>query len=61
MMDESDELLKEIWDHWKPYNRAKNDKWRSYVVSQAEATLLDSDSDCITLANSENGIYLQLY
>lgn len=54
-----DEFLKEIWDNWKPYNRAENDKWRSYVINRSEAALLESDSDCITLVNSEQGIYIQ--
>lgn len=58
-MDERDEFLKEIWEHWKPYNRADNDKWRSYVVSQNEAALLESESDCITLVKNDNGIYVQ--
>lgn len=58
-MDERETFLQEMWNHWKPYNRADNDKWRSYIVSQNEASLLDTEADCITLVKSDEGIYIQ--
>lgn len=54
-MDERDELMLEMWSKWKPYNRADNDKWRSYVVSQNEAALLETEADCVTIVKSEQG------
>jgi hypothetical protein len=58
-MDERDELLKDIWENWKPYNKADNGKWRSYVVSQNEASLLETEADCVTIVQGERGLYVQ--
>jgi hypothetical protein len=58
-MDERDELLNDMWKNWKPYNKADNDKWRSYVVSQNEASLLETEADCITIVQGADGLYVQ--
>lgn len=50
-----DELMLEMWTKWKPYNRADNDKWRSYVISQNEAALLETEADCVTIVKSDQG------
>ena len=57
-MDEKEELMQKMWEQWKPYNQAENGKWRSYVVSSNEATLLETEADCVTLVKSDNGIYV---
>jgi len=49
-----DEVMQEIWDHWKPYHESGNT--RSYV---ADSTL-DTDEECIHLAKSANGQIYQL-
>jgi hypothetical protein len=58
-MDECEVLLTDIWQNWKPYNRASNDKWRSYIIGNSEADLLGTDEDCVTLVNSNSGLYVQ--
>lgn len=59
-MDEQEQLLEEMWTKWKPYNRAEDDRWRSYIVSSNEATLLETEADCVTICKSAEGtIYLQ--
>lgn len=58
-MDEREVLLTDIWQNWKPYNRASNDKWRSYIIGNSEANLLETDEDCVTLVNSNSGLYVQ--
>jgi len=58
-MDERDELLQQMWQQWKPYNKASNDKWRSYIIGKAEANLLDTDENCVTLVNSNSGLYVE--
>ena len=58
-MDEREELLKDMWENWKPYNRANNDKWRSYVVNTQEADVLETESDCVTIVNGEQGLYVE--
>jgi hypothetical protein len=57
-MDEREELLTDIWNTWKPYNRAENDKWRSYIIGSMEADLLDTEEDCVTIVQGNNGIYV---
>jgi hypothetical protein len=58
MPDERDELLQEMWDKWKPYNEGQGGKWRSYVVSSNEASLLETEADCVTVVKSERGLYV---
>lgn len=57
-MDEREELLQQMWDTWKPYNTGAGGKWRSYVVSQNEATLLETEADCVTVVKGESGLYV---
>ena len=58
-MDELEELLIDMWSNYKPYNRAANDTWRSYIIGNSEAVLLETDENCITICNGTNGIYMQ--
>lgn len=54
-MDEKEELLQQMWNEWKPYNTATTGKWRQYVVSSNEATLLETEADCVMLVKAEDG------
>ena len=56
---DKDELLLEIWTKYKPYNRASNDKWRSYVVNSIEADTLEVESTCVTIVNGNTGLYCE--
>jgi hypothetical protein len=56
-MDEREQLLLDIWTSYKPYNRAADDKWRSYVVSSIEADTLEAEDTCVTIFNGVNGLY----
>jgi hypothetical protein len=56
-MDEREELMQQMWETWKPYNRADNDKWRSYIVGQHEADLLETQEHCVTIVKAESGFY----
>ena len=58
MDEERDEILKDMWENWHPYNVAENGHWRSYIVSQNEASLLETEADCITIVNGVNGLYI---
>ncbi len=58
-MDERDALLQEMWEHWKPYNQATNGRWRSYIVSQNEAALLETEADCVTICQGNDCLYVQ--
>ncbi len=57
-MDDKEELMNEMWNKWKPYNEGSGGKWRSYVVSSNEASILETEADCVTLVKSDNGLYL---
>jgi hypothetical protein len=54
-----EELMEEMWNKWKPYNEGIGGKWRSYVVSSNEASILETEADCVTLVKSDSGIYVQ--
>lgn len=49
-----DEVLKEIWDNWKPYHESGN--VRSYVADAS----LDTDQECIHLVKTHDGQIYQL-
>ena len=57
-MDDKEELMQEMWNKWKPYNEGNGGKWRSYVVSSNEASILETEADCVTLVKSDSGLYL---
>ena len=57
-MDDKDELMRQMWENWKPYNQGGGGKWRSYVISGHEATLLETEADCVTIVDSPNGLYV---
>jgi len=57
-MDDKEELMQEMWNKWKPYNEGNGGKWRSYVVSSNEASVLETEADCVTLVQSDSGLYL---
>lgn len=57
-MDDKEELMTEMWNKWKPYNQGNGGKWRSYVVSSNEASILETEADCVTLVQSDSGLYL---
>lgn len=55
---DKDELMTDMWNHWEPYNEGGNGKWRSYIISRDQADLLEASGTCVTLTNSEQGIYV---
>ena len=57
-MEDKEELMQEMWNKWQPYNTGGGGKWRSYIVSSNEATLLETEADCVTLVNGINGLYV---
>lgn len=54
MLDEQ-ELMQEMWQKWQPYNRANDDRWRSYVVGKNDAETLGLDDGCVTLCKANDG------
>ena len=58
-MDDKEILLKEMWHKWKPYNQGDGNRWRSYIVSQNEAALLETEADCVTIVQGPDGLYSQ--
>lgn len=55
-MDEA-ALLHDLWHNQTPYNRAADDKWRSYIVDSIMASFLGLESDCVTVVNGQHGLY----
>lgn len=58
-VDDKETFMELMWHTFKPYNQADDGKWKSYIVSPSEASLLETEADCVTLVKSEQGIYIQ--
>jgi len=57
-MDDKEKLMAEMWKHWEPYNEGGNGKWKSYILPTAAKDTLETEENCVTLVNSDNGLYV---